>query len=51
VGVDAVIQALECDLVFQRFTTSQFEAALNVVNASFYSPLGIVRAFGEESII
>ncbi len=37
--------------MFQRFTTSQFEAVLNVANASFYSPRGLPEVFGERSLI
>ena len=51
VGIEVEIQALEWSLVFKRFTTGQFEAALNNVNALFYSPRGVVQAFGEESFI
>ncbi len=51
VGIDVEIQTMEWPVVLERVTASEFEAALFGQSASFDSPLGIQRYFGEDSFI
>jgi peptide/nickel transport system substrate-binding protein len=51
VGIDVEIQTTEWPVVVERVTASEFEAALFGQTASFDSPLGILRYFGEDSFI